>query len=46
MNVKMITLIMIAAAPLSAEDMLIDLPTALRLADRQNSALALQVEQL
>ena len=43
---KMLTLIMIAAVPLSAEDMLIDLPTALRLADRQNSALALQVEQL
>ena len=46
MNVKMITLIMLAAAPLPAEEMLIDLPTALRLADRQNSALALQVERL
>ncbi len=46
MNVKMITLIMIAAAPLSAEEMVIDLPTVLLLADRQNSALALQVEQL
>jgi outer membrane protein TolC len=42
----MTILLLISALPLSAEEMLIDLPATLRLADQRNTELALQVEKL